>query len=254
MLHHRPHARNITRREQDLAVVPAEKLVTDIQNSGRHVDPHEREMPLQCSAQPAADGERLRPMQQVFLWNLRAEAGESAENLKTAAHHHKQRDCIHPVTEPHNKWMLVSRARDHDGLVVFPFCLNDFDNTTAHAGSSRPQIPPGLKPASSAGLVGAAEAVPFQITGKQYARVTSRKTTNSPGLPSSQLCRARASLSTRSNTLPACSQSSSESAAAAARRARASAAARTSRNKVRSADAVPSPYPATHNSRRRSSR
>src|SRR5580700_2176947 len=162
MLHHRPHTRDVTRREQDLAVVPAEKLVTDIQNSGRHVDPHEREMPLQCSAQPAADGERLRPMQQVFLWNLRAEAGESAENLKTAAHHHKQRDCIHPVTEPHNKWMLVSRARDHDGLVVFPFSLNDFDNTTAHPGSSRRQIPPGLKPASRRAWSARLKPCPFK--------------------------------------------------------------------------------------------
>src|ERR1700676_2299965 len=83
--------------------------------------------------------------------------------------------------------------------------------------------------------------------------LTARKTTNTPDLPSTQPSRARSSLSTPSNISPACNQPSSESATAAALHAPASAADRTFHNKVGSADAAPSSYPATRNNRRRTS-
>src|ERR1022692_2001717 len=113
-------------------------------------------------------------MQQVLLRDLGAKARERPENLQPAAHHHKQRNRIDPVAQPHNKWMLVNRTRHHDGLGVFPFCLNDFDDATAHFLTS-PDLPRTRESRRDAG-----------------ATITIRKTTNTPGLPSSQLCPARA--------------------------------------------------------------
>ena len=90
VLHHRPDAGDITVGEQNLAVVSAEKFVPEIDQSGRDIDPHEGEVPLQSSTQPAADGERFRPVQKIFLRNLGAEAGEGAEDLQAAAHHDEE--------------------------------------------------------------------------------------------------------------------------------------------------------------------
>ena len=120
MLHHRPHAGNIPRREQNLPVVSAENLVAEIEKAGRDIDPHEGEVPLQRPAQPAADGEGLRPMQQIFLRNLRAETGEGAENLQPAAHHHKQRNRIQPMAEPHDERDARRLRARHNRLVVLP--------------------------------------------------------------------------------------------------------------------------------------
>src|SRR5258706_11151513 len=112
-------------------------------------------MPLQRSAQPAADGERLRPVQQIFLRNLGAEAGEGAEDLQAAAHHHKQGDRIDPVAQPHHEWMLIYGAgHDHRrfffAVGVLTLGLDDFNYCTAHFLTSR-----SVAPLSSAAVVAA---------------------------------------------------------------------------------------------------
>src|SRR5271166_25027 len=121
VLHHRPHSGNVAMSEQHLPVVAAEDLIAEIHQPGRNVDPHEGEMPLQRPAQPAPDGECLRPMQQIILRNLRPKTGEGAKNLQAASHHHEQRNHIDPVAQPHYKRMLVNRPRHHPDLVVFAF-------------------------------------------------------------------------------------------------------------------------------------
>src|SRR5258706_15621145 len=112
-------------------------------------------MPLQRSAQPAADGERLRPMQQIFLRNLGAEAGEGAEDLQSAAHHHEERDGVDPVAQAHDEWMLIYGAgHDHRrfffAVGVLTLGLDDFNYCTAHFLTSR-----SVAPLSSAAVVAA---------------------------------------------------------------------------------------------------
>src|SRR6267154_73053 len=193
MLHHRPHARNIPRRKQNLPIVPAEKLIAEIQNARRHVNPHEGQVPLQRASQPPANGEGLRPVQQIFLRNLGPKARKGPENLQSAAHHHKQRNRVNPVAQPHHKRMFVNRPRNDHWRFFFAVSalylgLNNLDNCAAHD-----------RPSNSS---------PHKIT--------IRKTTNTPDLPNTQLCRGRSSPSSPSSTLPACSQSWWESANAAA--------------------------------------
>src|SRR5437764_3588064 len=38
--HHRPNPWNITRRKQDLPIIPAEDLIPEIQHAAAYVDPH----------------------------------------------------------------------------------------------------------------------------------------------------------------------------------------------------------------------
>src|ERR1700688_1937254 len=94
---------------------------------------------------------------------------------------------------------------------------------------------------------------PTKFQNSAAYKITTRRTTNTPDPPSPPPCPARASPSTPSNISPVCTQSSSESAAAAAPHARAKADDHTSHNKAASADASPSPYPATRNNHPRTS-
>jgi hypothetical protein len=73
-------------------------------------------------------------MQQVFLRNLGAEAGEGTENLQAASDHYEECDGIDPVTQPHQKGMLVDGTGNYDGFVAFIFVFwpNDFYNCAAH--------------------------------------------------------------------------------------------------------------------------
>src|SRR5579864_1617307 len=135
MLDHRPHAGQVAVGEQDLPVVAAEKLVAEIDQAGGDVNPHERQVPLQRTAQPSADSKRLRPVQQIFLRNLRPKAGEGTENLQPAPYHDEQRDRIDPVTQTHEQWMLIHRASH--GFGFFVLRANDFDDGAAHALTSR---------------------------------------------------------------------------------------------------------------------
>ena len=84
MPRHRPDARNITRREQHGAVVPAGDLIHHINHAADGKEPHEREMPLQGAAKPSTERERLRYIEQNLFWNLRAETRERAENPEPA--------------------------------------------------------------------------------------------------------------------------------------------------------------------------
>src|SRR5205823_14414046 len=84
--HHRPNPWNITRRKQDLPIIPAEDLIPEIQHAAAYVDPHESEVPLQRAAQPVADGESLGPVQQIFLRDFCAETWKRAKDLQPAAY------------------------------------------------------------------------------------------------------------------------------------------------------------------------
>ena len=118
---------NIARHEQHLAVIPAEHLIAEVEKTGADVDPHEGEVPLQAAAQPSSRGERLGPVQQIFLRDLRAEAGEGAEYLKATRDHDQQRHRIQPMREPHRPGMFVG------GLLHFSgFGGLDFDYGFMH--------------------------------------------------------------------------------------------------------------------------
>ena len=169
------------RREQNLPVIPAEKLIAEIDQSGCDVNPHEGQVPLQGAAQPSADGQRLRPVQQIFLRNLGAKARKRAENLQPAAYQNEQRNRVHPVAQPHRQRMFIHSASHCFSL--FAFCANDFDYRTAHASASRlPDFP---------AAVGSRGKAPSRqpASCRRYKTSQHRRTTNIPGLPSSQLCR-----------------------------------------------------------------
>src|SRR5208282_4443467 len=104
MAHHRPYTGQIAWRKENLLIVAAEDLIAHIYQPRCQINPHESEMPLQCSAQPAADGKSLWPVDQVFLRDFGSEAGKSAEDLEAAAYHHKQRHGIHPVANANYQW------------------------------------------------------------------------------------------------------------------------------------------------------
>src|SRR6266849_6278492 len=86
---HRPHAWDVMEREQHRTVMPADDLIHDINYAARGEEPHEGEMPLQRAAEPSAERERLRYVEQNLFWNLRAEAGERTENPQSAGHQHE---------------------------------------------------------------------------------------------------------------------------------------------------------------------
>src|SRR5580700_3795830 len=87
--YHGPHSGNIPRCKQDLFIVAAENLVAEIQQARADVDPHEGEVPLQCTPQPTTDGKRLGPVEQVLLRDLRPKAREGAKDLQSTSHHHE---------------------------------------------------------------------------------------------------------------------------------------------------------------------
>src|SRR4051794_31004094 len=127
VMRHGPDSANIARHEQHLAIVSAEHLMSQVEKAGRDVNPHESEVPLQAAAQPSTECESLRPVQQIFLRNLRPETGEGAKNLKAAGHHHQQRNRIQPMREPHRPRMLV------DSLLYFPGLWRfNLDNSFSH--------------------------------------------------------------------------------------------------------------------------
>src|SRR5580692_1673718 len=113
-----PHSGQVSRREKNLLIVAAKNLISDVHQSGCQVNPHEGEMPLQRATQPAANGKRFRPIDQVSLWNLGSKAGKGTEDLKPAAYHHEQSHSIHPVAKTNHQWMLVHRLADFAGLRV----------------------------------------------------------------------------------------------------------------------------------------
>ena len=76
---------------------------------------------MQCSAQPTADGERLGPVDQIFLWNLDAKTWKRPEDLQAAANQYKQRNRIHPVTQAHDERMLVHDFGNLAVLRIFDF-------------------------------------------------------------------------------------------------------------------------------------
>src|SRR2546426_4635724 len=112
-------------------------------------------------------------------------------------------------------------------------------------------------------LVGSTNQVPRfgRLKGNYRARLApahkisfvlrARRTSCSPGLPSSLCGRARWRRGGWSDTSPICSQSWWAGKAGAARRARVSEAGRTSHNKAAIGDALRSPCPATRSSHRR---
>jgi hypothetical protein len=120
-------------RKQNLLVISAEDLIAEIDQPRGKVDPHKGEVPLQRAAQPSTDCQRLRPIDQIFLWDFGPEARESPENLQAAPYHHEQRNCIQPVTEPNHQRMLVDRPPDC--LSLFTARARNFDRRFVHRES-----------------------------------------------------------------------------------------------------------------------
>src|ERR1700730_5936317 len=116
MFHHRPHSRDVARREQNLAVIPAEELIAEVDQARSDVNPHEGEMPLQGATEPSTDGQRLRPVQQIFLRNLGAKARKRSKDLQAAADQNEQRNRVSPVTDPYRQGMLVGGPSYSFGL------------------------------------------------------------------------------------------------------------------------------------------
>ena len=118
---HWPDSRKIASNEKNLPVTAAEDLVGKVKKSGRNVDPHEREMPLQRATKPAARREGLWPVEQILLWNLGAKTGKGAKDLQAAAHHDEQCDGIDPMTETDHQRMLAYSLADFAGFDIFDF-------------------------------------------------------------------------------------------------------------------------------------
>src|SRR5579871_291040 len=123
---HRPNTGNIVMGEQHLAVISAEDFVPQVNQSRRDVDPHESEMPLQSAAEPATDGESLRPIQQILFRNLGAETGERTKDLESAPYHDEQGHGIQPVAKANDERMFVHGTSDRLGVV--PIHSNNFQN------------------------------------------------------------------------------------------------------------------------------
>src|SRR5689334_4394018 len=126
--HHRSHTRNITAHEEYLPVVAAENLVAQVHQTSGDVDPHECQVPLQRSSQPASQCKGFGPVDQVVLGNLCPEARERPEYLEPAANQHEERHCIQPMTAAHDEGMLVyGRCRRASLLVVDRQCASRHD-------------------------------------------------------------------------------------------------------------------------------
>src|SRR4029077_17336550 len=121
VVHHGPDPANISWSKQHLAIIPAEHLIAKVEEAGCDIDPHEGEVPLQAAAQPSAKGEHLRPVQQILLWDFRAEAGEGSKYLKAARYHHQQRDRVQPMREPYRPGMFIGSLYHFSGLGRFDF-------------------------------------------------------------------------------------------------------------------------------------
>ena len=130
MPHHRPNAWDIARHKEHLLVISAEELVSHVQQTACYINPHEREMPLQRTTEPSADRKRFRPVNQIFLRDLRSKTRKRPKNLQSAPDQHKQRHRIDPMAKPHNERMLVNRFRHLAGFRIF-----DFNRVARHATS-----------------------------------------------------------------------------------------------------------------------
>src|SRR5579863_6289110 len=130
VLHHRPHAGNVTMSKQNLTIISSEDLISEIDQSRRDVDPHKGQVPLKSASQPPSDGKCLGPVQKIFLWNLCAKAGERPKNLQAATHHHEKRNCIHPMAEANHQRMLVGGVAGDCRFI--PLRPDDLDNSSTH--------------------------------------------------------------------------------------------------------------------------
>src|SRR5215831_116458 len=125
--HHRPDAEHITWNKKYLPIIAAEQLVAEVEQSSGDVDPHEGQVPLQCAAEPSADRKGLRPIDQIVLRNLGAEARERTEDLQAASDHYEERDRVDPMTQADDEWMLIDDGVDFSGL-----CILDCHRTRCH--------------------------------------------------------------------------------------------------------------------------
>src|SRR4029077_4027767 len=117
--HHGPNARKIAVSKKYLAIVAAEELISKVEQASANVDPHEGEVPLERAAKPSTDGERFWPMQQVFLRNLCAEAGEGTKNLQAASDHYEEGNGVDPMTQAYGQWVFVCGTANHNGFFAF---------------------------------------------------------------------------------------------------------------------------------------
>src|ERR1700733_16332028 len=117
--HHRPYSREVPTYKEHLLIVSAEDLVTNVHKASRNIDPHEGKVPLQRTSQPTAQRKGFGPIEQVFLRDLCPEARECAKDLESAAHHHKKRDCVHPMAKAYHKRVFIDGLGNVAGLRVF---------------------------------------------------------------------------------------------------------------------------------------
>ena len=108
--HHGPDAGNIFRGEEDGAVMPAKELIGQVDDAAGCEEPHEGEMPLKSSAEPASQGEGFRYINQVVLGDLGAETWEGPEDAQSAGDEDEDADGVHPMGQADRVGMLVGGA------------------------------------------------------------------------------------------------------------------------------------------------
>src|SRR5438105_3103066 len=124
------HSREVLPSKKNLFVVATKNLIADVQDPGCDIDPHEGKVPLQCTAQPATDRERFRPVQQIFLRYFGPKTWEGTEDLQSASYQHEKRDGVNPVAKAYYEGVLVDCRRHCAGLHVL-----DRNRVSGHAGS-----------------------------------------------------------------------------------------------------------------------
>src|SRR6201981_571950 len=118
---HRPNSSDIAGDGKNLLVISRKDFLAEVNETGRDVNPHEGEVPLQRAAQPAADCECLWPVQKILLGNLCAETRKRAKDLQAAADQHEQCNCIDTVRKAYDSGMVVSRIAGFSILGRFHF-------------------------------------------------------------------------------------------------------------------------------------
>ncbi len=108
---HRPHTCDVAPRERHRAVMTARDLRDHIQHPARGEDPHEGEVPLQRTAEPATDRGRWRHrLDQIVFGDFGSEARKCIEYPQAAQRQDREDDRIGPVAQANHPRMFVRRT------------------------------------------------------------------------------------------------------------------------------------------------
>src|ERR1700746_799469 len=155
---HRPNSSDIAGDGKNLLVISRKDFLAEVNETGRDVNPHEGEVPLQRAAQPAADCECLWPVQKILLGNLRPETRKRAKDLQAAADQHEQCNRMYPVRKAYDPGMLVDRLNgfsvfgrfhfDHFGMHACPHeIIPAIPNGSTQVAPPSRRLPGGVSPA-----------------------------------------------------------------------------------------------------------